>query len=122
MAEQTFLNENGVTVTNSRFLVPGQTYAMSGVTSVKSVRHNPSRKGPIICIVIGLLCLAGGKTTIAGAILFLAIGVTWWILVKPKFSVLLHSASGEAEALTSKDEAFITRTVAALNEAIVVRG
>ena len=43
MAEQTFLNESGVTVTNTRFIVPAQTYAMSGITSVKSLRRDPKR-------------------------------------------------------------------------------
>lgn len=34
MEERTFLNENGVTVTSVCFIVPKQTFAMSGVTSV----------------------------------------------------------------------------------------
>ncbi len=36
MEEKIFLNEGGVIVTSARFVVPSQTYAMSGVTSVKS--------------------------------------------------------------------------------------
>jgi hypothetical protein len=44
MAERTFLDEGGVTVTNARFVVPVQTYAMSGITSVKSLKHTPSIK------------------------------------------------------------------------------
>jgi len=35
---------------------------------------------------------------------------------------LLSSASGEADALTSKDSDFIFRIVKALNEAIIARG
>jgi hypothetical protein len=122
MAEQTFFNSGGVTVTNARFIVPGQTYAMSGVTSVKSSRHNPSRIGPIILIVIGVIALAAGKNGIVAAILFLAGGIAWWVLHKPKYSVVLSSASGEAEALIHKDEAFISQIVKALNEAIIARG
>jgi Family of unknown function (DUF6232) len=38
MAEQVFLDlpAKGVTVTNARFMVPGETYAMSGIVSVKT--------------------------------------------------------------------------------------
>jgi hypothetical protein len=59
-----FLNEGGVTVTNARFVVPAQTYAMSGVTSVKSLKHTPSIKGPVILCIIGLLSMGGGKDAI----------------------------------------------------------
>lgn len=72
--------------------------------------------------MIGLAALGGGKDTIIGALIFLAIGIAWFILNKPKYSVVLSSASGEAEALTSKDSDFISRIVKALNEAIIARG
>ena len=121
MAEMTFLDEGGVTVTNARFVVPAQTYAMSGITSVKSLKHTPSIKGPVILGLIGLAGLGGKDTTIV-ALIFLAAGIAWFILNKPKYSAVLRSASGEAEALTSKDSDFISRIVKALNEAIISRG
>ena len=80
MAEQTFLNEGGVTVTNTRFIVPAQTYAMSGITSVKSLRRDPKRMGPIILIVLGLLMMLGGGSWILFGLLFIAGGVAWWIV------------------------------------------
>lgn len=45
MAEKTFLDEGGVTVTNARFVVPAQTYAMSEITSVKSLDEAIISKG-----------------------------------------------------------------------------
>lgn len=125
MSEQTFLEENGVTITNSRFITPGQTYAMNGITSVKTFKHPTSKKGPAILIILSLLIFIGGEGEVASilaGLLFLAAGIAWLVLNKPKFSVLLSSASGEAEALTSKDETFISRVVKALNDAIVARG
>lgn len=122
MAEQTFYENNGVTVTNARFIVPGQTYAMSGVTSVKSLRHDPSKKGPIILIILGLLGFAAGKDAMFVAFLMLAAGIAWLVLNKPKFSVVLNSSSGEAEAMTSKDQGIIQQIVSALNESIIARG
>ena len=121
MEEQTFLNEGNVTVTNTRFIVPGETFAMAGVTSVSSLKDSPSRWGPIILIVIGAFGLSGSDT-IPGGLMSLAAGIAWWVLKKPKYIVLLTTASGEAQAFPSKDEAFIARIVNALSEAIVARG
>jgi hypothetical protein len=82
----------------------------------------PSRKGPIILAVIGALVLFAGKEAVIVALLLIAGGVAWWFRAKPEYVVLLHSASGEQEALTSKDHTFVSKVVNALNQAIVSRG
>ena len=125
--EQVFLNERGVSVSNSRIMHEreGQTYAMSGITSVKCYEKKPSRKGPIILIIIGVLMLVDGlhePALLLGAIIFLASGITWWVLRKADYSVLLTSASGEMKAYTSKDKDFVIKIVNAVNDAIVHRG
>jgi hypothetical protein len=120
--EQVFLNERDVSVSNSRMMYKGQTYAMSGITSVKSYEKKPSRVGPIILIVIGVLMLTAGKSLIFGALIFLAGGIAWWVLKKTDYSVLLTSASGETKAYTSKDKDFVIKIVNAVNDAIVHRG
>ena len=122
MEEKSFFNDGGVSVSNSRFIAQGQTYAMSGVTSVKSSRQDPSRKAPIIMGIVGLLALAGGSTAAIVGLLLIAGAVAMWFLQKAEFQVLLYTASGEAKALTSNDGAFVSNVVAALNDAIVHRG
>lgn len=122
--EQVFLNDRGVSVTNSRMIHEGQTYAMSGITSVKSFEKKPSRILPIILIIFGLMGMGAGKEAAALIIglLFIAGGIAAWILMKPDYSVLLKSSSGEAKAYTSKDKDFVLRIIDAVNEAIVHRG
>lgn len=46
MSEQVFLDlpAKGVKVTNARFMVPGETYAMSGIVSVKTTTSSTSTK------------------------------------------------------------------------------
>ena len=122
MEETSFFNEGGVSVSNARFIADNQTYAMSGVTSVKEFRQDPSRKVPIIMGIIGVLALAGGGTVTLVGLALLAGAVGIWFLNKPEFSVLLSSASGEAKALTRQDGEFISKVVGALNNAIVHRG
>ena len=128
MDEKTFFNEGNVTVTNSRFIVPGQTYAMSGITSVSKWIQKPSLKWPLILILVGALFIiiplfaGGGALWYLIGIVLIGIGIFLLIRNKPVYSVILSSASGEADAINSKDEDFIDRIVQALNDAIVVRG
>lgn len=120
MNEQQFLNENGVSVSNVRFIANGQTYAMSGLTAVKTFRKDPPRKIMLAIAAIGVIELLSGWM-IFGSITLASIVIAWF-LKKPEFSVILSSASGENRALTSKDGEFISRVVGALNNAIVHRG
>ena len=123
MEEKTFFSAGDVIVTNARFIAHGQTYAMSGITSVKSFRQDPSRKVPIILGFLGLLVAAsasgGGRFV---GLLLIAGAVAVWVSQKPEYSVLLSSASGEVKPLASKDGGFISQVVAALNDSIVHRG
>lgn len=116
--EQTFFSENGVTVTQARFVVPNQTFAMSGVTSVSARTTAPSKTGPIVLILIGIpLLVAFGL----GLLLIIG-GIVWLTQLKPTYTVVLTSASGQASAYTSRDQELIQRIVAAVTDAIVARG
>jgi ABC-type Fe3+ transport system permease subunit len=119
MEEKTFLSEGGVTVTNARFIVSSQTYAMSGITSVKNSQEPPKRSYPIICGLLGLLFLVG--VPLLGIVLVI-LAIVWWIGQKSQYHVLLTTASGEMKALSSTDGDLITKVVQALNDAIVARG
>lgn len=122
MEEKSFFNQGNVSVSNSRFIVDGQTYAMNGVTSVKTGRKNPSRTGPIILGIVGLISMGGGIGTIIVGLAMIGLAVYWWVNQKSELSVVLNSSSGEAQALSSKDSVYIDDVVEALNNAIIHRG
>ena len=123
MNEKTFFNANGISVTNARVVIAGQTYAMSGITSVRAIEEKPSRKGSIILGIIGIIfLLIGQSSTIIIGIIGIALAVVWFILTKPTYHIGLVSASGESKALNSKDSAYISKIVNAINEAIIARG
>lgn len=123
MEESVFFEQGGVKVTNARFVVRGQTYAMNGVTSVKSSTTPPDRKGPLILIGIGLVVLlaADGAGKLLGLILA---GAGGWLFMRQKdtHAVFLSSASGEVQALVDQDANYIGGVIAALNDALVHRG
>lgn len=123
MEEKQFFNHGNVYVSNSRFMVHGQTYAMNGVTSVKQTVNWPSRGGPIICGLLGCLVLLGMTTfsTILG-LLLVGAAVLWWTQQKAHWFVVLSSSSGEIKALGSIDRNFIQGVIDALNQSIIHRG
>jgi len=120
MTESTFFESGDVKITNARFIVGGKTYAMQGVTSVSARVQNPNRIGPIVGLVIGLAML-GSDLRGVGFVICLACAAMLY-LQKAVHSIILQSASGEVQALSSKDGAHIGAVVAALNDALVHRG
>ena len=124
--ERTFYQDTTVIVTNSRCIVAGQTYAMSGITSVRPFTEVPSKAGPVILTIIGALFLMGGLSQQAAfgivvGILMIVAGIAWFKSKKDIYHVVVHSASGESRLIHSTDQKYITNIIAALNEAIVYR-
>lgn len=120
MEETTFLNLDDVKVTSARFIVPSQTFAMAGITSVKNSTQHPKRAYPIWCGIFGVFALIADAHFVGAALLLLA--AVWWIGQKPQFHVVLATAGGEMTALTSRDRSYISNVVKALNDSIVSRG
>lgn len=125
--EKMILDQEGITISNSRFIVNGQTYAMSGITSVRSTVFHPSKMWPILMILFGVwgVCAFLFLQEYGGIVVglgILAIGILWLRSKKPTYAVKLTSSSGEVQACSSQDEEFVVKIVNAINDAIVHRG
>ncbi|WP_176079348.1 DUF6232 family protein [Paraburkholderia tropica] len=129
--EKLFLDLGDVKVTSARFVVPGQTFAMSGVTSVKHWRTPRKWIFGAVLLVIGfpgLLASAGAvgqEKSIGPLLIGLVMPVLGAYLLwrgRPHSQVRLQSASGETKAFTSRDDALVRRIVSAISDAIVHRG
>jgi len=121
MEEKMFFEVGNVSVSNSRFIVNGQTYAMSNVTSVKNEMEKANKAVGVIIALVGLFVLFGVPSILWGLGIIM-LGVWTFRAVKNKYSVILSTSSGENKALTSEDESHIDDIVSALNESIVSRG
>jgi hypothetical protein len=124
--ETTFFQSGDITVTNARFIVGAQTFAMRGVTSVQGVETPASYGGPIFIVIFGLvLALVGFSGSIFIAvvgILLIAAGVAIAIRRKATFAVVLRTAGGEITAYQSLDRAYISKIIQALNDSIISHG
>jgi len=118
--ETTFYQDAGATVTNARFMINGQTHALSGITSVSRQVQYPNRLRPLICLLLGMLVL-GFQYYWMGLLLIVVAGL-WLYIQKALYSVVIHTAAGQRKALTDQSEDRVGKIIAALNEAIVHRG
>ena len=132
--ERSFLNDSGVYVSNTRVVIHGTTYATANITSVR--KHiTPANNGCAIVLVIlgalgaisGLAIALGGNgddrwSTFVVCTVFLIIGIGWFKSLHPTYNVMLATAAGERQGLTSKDEGFVDRVTGAIGDAIVHRG
>ncbi|MGF6265034.1 hypothetical protein OKW49_005962 [Paraburkholderia youngii] len=124
MDERVFLDENGMRVTNARFITPAQTYAMSGVTSVKREMKPANRTPGVLFALLGaaiFFLTDGGVGKLVGFLVACA-GIAVAVKAKDLHYVVIHSASGESRATQSNDKGAIDRIIAALNESIIARG
>lgn len=126
-SESPLFDASGVTITPTRAIMGGRTYAMSNVTSVTVRVTHPRRAGGYVMLFLGACILLAGLADQQGApivigLILLASGYVTGILPKDTHHVFLGSASGEGEAISSHDRAFIDGIVNAMNEAIVQRG
>jgi hypothetical protein len=124
--ETTFFQSGNITVTNARFIVGAQTFAMRGITSVEGIETPASYTGVTLLIFFGVILAIGGFFSSIGLAIFgvlLAAGGGWSCFRrKPTYAVVLRTAGGEVTAYQSKDRDCIFQIIQALNDSIISRG
>lgn len=127
MAEETtFFQSGDIAVTNARFVVGAQTFAMRGITSVQGVKRSAGYAAPIIMAAFGLALVVGFFVGVAGlgvfGLLILAADIWLFTRRRPIFAVVLRTAGGELTAYESKNRDQIASIIDALNQAIISHG
>ena len=109
MAKETiFYQEDDVLVTNARFVIGTEVFAMRSVTSVEGTRVRRDYAVPAALVVLGailfviLFALDQRIWSAVGAIIAVA-GISLAIFKKRPFAVVLNTTSGEAIAYESDD-------------------
>ena len=128
--EETLHSDKIVTVTTTRVIIWGTTYALRNITSVKMASTSPPIAGAILLLLFGVFVLLlttlpfneNNYHPIPGFILggVIIVGsIVWMCSRKTDYHIHISSASGEIHALTAKDKAYIQRIVQSINDAIV---
>ena len=121
--EKIFYQNNDVTVSQSRFVSGGKTYAIRNISSVKKCVVRKHIITPIFYIAVGIIFLVFSLDLffrITGGICVI-IGVIWFFSGRHKFSVRINTNKGKEDSLISTDEELIAKIVYAVSEAIFYR-
>lgn len=128
--ETIYYQDESIIVTNTRAVLGTKTYAMANITSV-SMGVIPANRVPGIVLALIGLAIAGCACSVVGkdaasvivfGLIVLGLGIAIAAAPKTRYVVKIGSASGEANALVSKDKEYIQKIVNAVNEAIIKRG
>ena len=125
--ERVFFQETEITVTNARFVVGSQTFAMRNITSVRAEKVEAKLEHPgylmLVGVVIALIGFFGAGIPVGViGIAMLAGGIYWAWNQDGTFAVVLTTSAGEVSAYQSNDRQLIAGIVKALNDSIVARG
>jgi hypothetical protein len=120
--EKVFHKDSNVTVTQSRFIANGRTYAMRNISSVTIFEIEKSKKLPIAILIVGcIMAFCGGDTMLLGIVIAIG-GLIWILMLKNDYAVRISTNAGETNSLTSGNKDYIQKVVNALNDAIIYRG
>lgn len=121
VAEEVFLQEGDVRVTNALVSIGAQTYALSQVNGVQE-RSEPQLAGCVVAtfVAIFLFVLAPGSLGSLFALLLFVLGLM--TLNQKSYKVILSMSSGEVTAFQSLDGKLVSAIVSAIRQAIVKRG
>jgi Family of unknown function (DUF6232) len=134
VAEQTFLSESGVYISNTRVVIHGTTYSTANITSVRTGYTAASTGCATVLIIFGVLAVLGGLGIAFGAdseaaamplvfgLVIVVVGIAWFKSQVPLYHVILATAAGERPGLSSRDGALVSRVTAAVADAIAFRG
>jgi hypothetical protein len=123
--EKVYYSDGAITITSTRAVLGGKTYAMANVTSV-SIGENQEGAGCGCALLgVGALLAIGGLSSadtaelgVFGIVIVIA-GFLW--MNSRTYVVRIGSASGEANALQDRSREYIQTIVDAVNQAIIDR-
>jgi hypothetical protein len=117
--ERPFFQDGTVTITSTRFTVPGQVFAMSEVRGVRVERTDSLGSWPTALYLLALGAFVARLYRFGFVLLI--VGTLLKMFFRPKFALVFDSPSGQVRAYTSPDRDYIHQILDALKQAILFR-
>ncbi len=122
--EKIYYSDGAITVTSTRAVLGGKTYAMANITSVSLAENQQGAGCGCALLAVGgffALFLMSGDTVALGffGLVLGIIGV--FVMSQNSYVVCIGSASGETNALQHSSREYIQTIVDAVNQAIIDR-
>lgn len=122
MEEAIYFSHQGVSVSNSRFIINGKTISIHNVSTVERRVLKPQLGFARVCILGGMALLLGSGSLPLVGIFSMIYGGVLWFLATPRYLVVIHTPAGEYHAYMSENSVDAENVMTALNVAIALKG
>jgi energy-converting hydrogenase Eha subunit C len=122
MEESIYFSHQGISVSNTRFIVNGTPIAIKNVTTVESKTLEPKLTFAKVCLLGGLALLFGNGNLPYIGFFSMVYGAMVWLLATPKYAVVIHTVAGDIQAFIGENLLDVENVLTALNVAIALRG
>ncbi|HEX7934918.1 MAG TPA: DUF6232 family protein [Paraburkholderia sp.] len=119
---ETPFNDRGVSVTRNALSSAGQVFPLRDIAGVRVVTVQKNKVLPITLSLLGVAAaIAGGvlraPVGMVCGVMLIVVGWLTWVTQDITHRLMVQTANGEREALSSVDRDFVERVGAAVNEA-----
>ncbi|MEC5408162.1 DUF6232 family protein [Paraburkholderia sp. MPAMCS5] len=119
---ETPFNDRGVSVTRNALSSAGQVFPLRDIAGVQVVTVQKNKVLPITLSLLGVAAaIAGGvlraPVGMVCGVMLIVVGWLTWATQDVTHRLMVQTANGEREALSSVDRDFVERVGAAVNEA-----
>jgi hypothetical protein len=120
---ETPFNDRGVSVTRNALSAAGQVFPLRDILNVRVVTVQKNKVLPVAISVIGLIgAIVGGvfrsSAGIVCGIMLIVVGWLTWITQDVTHRLMVETASGEREALSSVDLDFVERVAQTVRDTL----
>lgn len=122
MEESIYFSYEGISVSNTRFIVNGQPILIKSVTTVESKTLKPKLTFARVCLFGGLALLFGNDNLPYIGFFSIVYGAMLWLLATPKYAVVIHTVAGDIQAFIGENILDVEKVLTAFNVAIALRG
>lgn len=122
MEDAIYFSHLGVIINYSQLIVNGKPISLKSITSIEPKMLKRPLGFARVSLFGGMALLFGsGSEPLIGLLSIVCSGVLW-SLAKPKYSVVIHTPTGDHQAVLSEDSLDMESVITAVSLAIALRG
>lgn len=115
MDKKAFFSQEGVTVSQTRFVVLDKVYEIKRISTLTCKKSSPDFSLAILHLFIGVLLILNEDDLFALGGCFVLLGIIFSVAARPRYSIILSLPEGEVTALTSTDQQHVDRIIQAIH-------
>jgi hypothetical protein len=120
-------NERAVMITRNGLSASGQVFSLRDIQDVRVVTMRKNKALPVAVSAIGVIVAATGAVfqsaaALAIGVMVIVVGALAWLVQDVTHRLLVKTADGEREAISSSDPDFLARVEQALRTALASSG